>query len=366
MAHRFVRYLPKRLVLWLTSICLLLLALLPAVNPPIDKPFSLTAARMAQVRGGVEANVTFPTQGNWYQSFDNLRFAANIKNAYGLDTTSILIAADNIKAGSAIVSTPAPNFTGTLNARTNWPFPGKFDMQIQFVTPEGDVLAAGGDSLRLDQYLHPDVKVHTIKFWNSSDPSGASTSIWATPIQAIVDRLQAVIPNSTSNTIDGLYAASCPTTTKTQWRYAGLGSISFAANCSNISLEQTSSGSCTPSTCLNEIWNKISGDPANVHVVIVDNIGCGWAGLHTKSGDKYMILIEDDAFSNEEFVTALLGHELGHTYVGGHYDSTPGANCKDPGVTRFDRNMMCSNVGRLMTSTQCESARTSDSYPDRN
>lgn len=365
MLHKL--FSPQRLrrLLVLVPLALPLFLLLPAVNPPSSKPFSLTPKRMAQLRGGVEANVTFPSQGNWYQSFDNLRFSANVTNAYGTPTASLLIAADNSKVGSATVSTPSPNFTGTLNTRTIWPFPGKFDMQIQYVDPDGNAIAATGDSLRLDQYLHPDVKVHTIKFWNSTDPSGSVTSIWSTALMAIVDRITAAIPDSTSNTIDGIYAASCPTTTKTQWRYAGLGTINFQANCSNIALTQQSTGSCLPQVCINEVWNRIGNDPANVHVVVVDNIGCGWAGLHgVDPQGRYMILVEDDAFANEEFITALLAHELGHTYVGGHSDNTPGSNCTNG--SRMNRNVMCSNVGRLMTATQCESARTSTRYQDRN
>jgi hypothetical protein len=206
------------------------------------------------------------------------------------------------------------------------------------------------------------VKVHTIKFWNSTDPSGSNTSLWGSALAAVVDRLTPPIPDSASNTIDGIYASSCPVSTKTQWRYAGLGRINFTANCSNIALLQ-GPGACLPQVCLDQVWNAIQGDPNNVHVVIVDNIGCGWAGLHWTSGGKYMIMVEDNSFSNEEFATALLGHELGHTYAGGHVGADAGS-CGDP--TRFTRNLMCSNVGRLMTATQCENARTSNRYVNRN
>jgi hypothetical protein len=235
-------------------------------------------------------------------------------------------------------------------------------LSIRFVDSGGNLVNAAGNSTLASQYLLDTVKVHTIKFWNSSDPSGASTNMWEGALRAVVDRLDPAIPNSASNTIDGLYASSCPVSTKTQWRYAGLGNINFTNNCSNIALLQQS-GDCTPDVCRDEIWNRIQNDPNNVHVVIVDNIGCGWAGLHSRADGKYMILVEDNSFSNEEFATALLGHELGHTYVGGHVDS-PADACSDP--TRFTRNMMCSNTGRLMTATQCDNARLSSRYVDRN
>jgi hypothetical protein len=347
-----------------TSLIVVLTAVfaLPVANSPSKTAMPLPETLMESIKGGVQADVVWPPGAPWGQSYDNLRFQANVISAFGQASTSLFVFADETKVASPIVSTPAPGFSGQMHTRTRWPFPGQRTMSIRFVDSGGNLVNAAGNSTLAAQYLLDTVKVHTIKFWNSSDPSGASTNLWEGALRAVVDRLEPAIPNSSSNTIDGLYASSCPVSTKTQWRYAGLGNINFTNTCSNIALLQ-SPGACIPQVCLDEVWNAIQNDPNNVHVVIVDNIGCGWAGLHWSSNGKYMILVEDNSFSNEEFATALLGHELGHTYVGGHVNSAADA-CGDP--TRFTRNMMCSNTGRLMTATQCENARVSNRYVDRN
>ncbi|MEL7372092.1 MAG: hypothetical protein AAFN74_24415, partial [Myxococcota bacterium] len=127
-------------------------------------------------------------------------------------------------------------------------------------------------------------------------------------------------------------------------------------------MDMVASGS-TNAGCINEFYSNYQNDPANVHVVYIKrNQISGWAGAHMKSGDSYSITIRDD-WENSADLDALLAHELGHTYVGGHTNDDAGSNC---GGSRANRNLMCSNVGRIMNATQCNAAESSNRYEDRN
>jgi hypothetical protein len=120
-------------------------------------------------------------------------------------------------------------------------------------------------------------------------------------------------------------------------------------------------GGVTNSSCMDEFYDYYDTDPASVHVVYIKrNQSNGWAGAHVKSGATYSITIRDD-WEGSADLDALLAHELGHTYVGGHTNDT-----SDCTVPRVNRNLMCSNVGRVMNAAQCASAAASNRYQDRN
>jgi len=184
-----------------------------------------------------------------------------------------------------------------------------------------------------------------------------STSVSSAISKALVDNLASAIPTRTTN-VDGIFAENCPTLTKTQWRFAGVGTMQISDAC----MDMVASGS-TNAGCINEFYSNYQNDPANVHVVYIKrNQISGWAGAHMKSGDSYSITIRDDWESSAD-LDALLAHELGHTYVGGHTNDDAGSNCGGP---RANRNLMCSNVGRIMNATQCNAAESSNRYEDRN
>ncbi len=318
---------------------------------PRSAPTPVRGDALESIVGGVSADVQWPTQGPWYQSYDNLRFDVDIENHFGTPSITMLTYADNSKVGYGTVSTPGPAHLGTYHQRSEWPFPGQKDLQIKYVH-DGKTYSADGDASLPDQYLHPSVKVHTIKFWNATSPT-MSTFVSSAVSKGLVDNLAAAIPTRNTN-MDGIFAENCPTLTKTQWRFAGVGTMQISDDCMDMVASGRSNNSCR-----NEFYDNYKNDSANVHVVYIKrNQSNGWAGAHLKSGNSYSITIRED-WENNSDLDALLAHEVGHTYVGGHTTGT----C---GNSRTNRNLMCSNVGRIMNNTQCDAAKNSGRYQDRN
>lgn len=321
----------------------------------VETARAIHGPELETIVGGVSTEVLWPTQANWSQSYDNLRFQIAVENHFGEPSASLIAGADGTKVGNAIVATPAPGHTGTWHARMMWPFPGKKQLQLHYVH-EGETYATWGEPTLDAQGLLPDVKVHTIKFWNAVSPS-MSTSVSTAISRQLVDDLNAALPTRMTN-VDGIYAENCGVGTKTQWRFAGVDTMNISDAC----MDMVASGT-TNASCINEFYNHYSGDPDNVHVVYIkSNQGTGWAGAHLISGAAYSITIRED-WENNGDLDALLAHELGHTYVGGHTNDQPGVDCS---LSRANRNLMCSNVGRVMNATQCTNAENSNRYQDRN
>ena len=304
------------------------------------------------VIGGVSTDIKWPTEGPWYQSYDNLRFNIDIVNHFGTPNAIVTAWADSSKVGYEIVSTPGPTYTGTLHRRFDWPFPGPRDLQLKYFHDNQFYLTVNENTLT-GQYLLGSVKVHTVKFWNATSPS-MSTNVPGSISKALIDNNNKSIPDRMTN-VDGIYAENCGVETKTQWRYAGTGTMQISDTC----MDMMANGG-TYAGCLDEFNNHYATDTNNVHVVwIKSNQSSGAAGAHWKNGSKYMITLRDDWATNPD-LDALLAHEFGHTYVGGHsndiYDCTIG---------RADRNLMCDNVGRVMDGAQCASGETSNRYTNR-
>jgi len=313
----------------------------------------LSATELENVIGGVATDVQWPASAPWGQSYDNLRFQIGVTNHFGTPSASIAAYADNSKVGFEVVSTPGANHTGTLHRRFDWKFPGAKDLNLKYVY-EGEYYDTLDESTLADQYLLSDVKVHTVKFWNASSPS-MSTNVPGSISKPLLDNLAAAIPTRTTN-VDGIYAENCPVGTKTQWRYAGIGTATLSDDC----IDMFASGS-SYNECVDEFDDNYATDPANVHVVWVkSNANSGHAGVHYQLNGDYMITLRED-WANNPDLDALLAHELGHIYAGGHTNDT-----EDCTLPRTNRNMMCSNVGRVMTATQCTTARNSNLYQDRN
>lgn len=327
-----------------------------ACEAPDEATDVIDPAELATVVGGVSTQVVWPPSPDWNQSYDNLRFQIAVQNHFGTNSASLIAGANGTKVGQAIVATPGPGHTGTWHARMDWPFPGKKQLQLRYVNPQGQTFSTYDQPTLDGQALHGGVKVHTVKFWNAVSPS-MSTYVSPAISKALVDNLNAAIPTRTTN-VDGIYAESCGTWTKTQWRFAGVDTLTISDTC----MDMVANGG-TYAGCLNEFNNSYSADTDNVHVVYIKtNQSNGAAGAHWRSGSAYSITIRDDWEGNAD-LDALLAHELGHTYVGGHTNGQAGANC---GGTRVNRNLMCDNVGRVMNATQCSAAVTSNRYTDRN
>lgn len=312
------------------------------------------------VIGGVGTRVVWPASANWQQSYDNLRFEIAVTNTFGTPTATLLAGADGTKVGYATVATNGTdsngNKTGTWHSRMDWPFPGNKQLQLKYVHNNQTFDTVVQPTLD-GQGLLPTVKVHTVKFWNAVSPT-MSTSVDPTISKGIIDNLNAGIPTRLTN-VDGIYAENCGTGTKTQWRFAGVGTLDISDACMDM---QTSGRSNT--SCISEFFDDYDDDSANVHVVFIKrNQQSGWSGAHLRNGDgSYSITIRDDWETNGD-LDALFAHEVGHTYVGGHTDGTPGIDCTLP---RAQRNLMCPNVGRVMNATQCTAAVNSNRYTDRN
>ncbi len=353
-----------------------------------DCTFSIEAgagsdeARVFRV-GCVEANIVWPPAGGWTQSYDNLAFGVDVINHAGSESVTILTFADALLVGAQTISTPAPQLQGELRARTLWPFPGTFDVSIRYFTPDGPVDAVG-DSILPDQGLFGGVKVHNLQFWNLTDPF-ATVDVPVGEVRRVVDRVNDyVYSHLNDDSIDAIYG-QCPTSSHSQFRFAGLGDMTINANCVDMTTWTGSANNCGAmyQTCINAIFAQVLAADANLtqlHIVFVDNYGstlcsnAGSSGTHRlitnyngsdpdPANHGYMILIEDQVTANADFMARLLAHEVGHTYLGGHTNN----NNTCPG-TPPTRNLMCRNTGRLINSTQCQSAaaNTNLRYQDQN
>ena len=341
---------------FIISACLML-AVSAAQSEQLPEPHAARAVGMAeleQVIGGVSTDMQWPAGEPWGQSYDNLRFQVGITNGFGTPNATIITFADNSKVGYERVSTVGPGNTGTLHRRFDWTFPGQKDLNLQYVY-DGQYYDALGEPTLANQYLLSGVKVHQVKFWNASSPS-MSTSVPAQVGRGLVDNYAAAIPTRNTN-VDGIYAENCSVGNKTQWRYAGTGTATLSDAC----IDMNASGSGY-SDCLDEFNANYAADTDTVHVVWVkSNASAGHAGVHWQPpGGSYMITMREDWESNSD-VDALLAHELGHIYIGGHTNASENCN-----LARTDRNVMCSNVGRVMNATQCTLAEASSLYQDHN
>jgi len=322
--------------------------------PPTNgQPRTLGSAELARVTGGVATDIQWPGGHPWGQSYDNLRFKVGVTNGFGTPSATISTYADNTKLGLQTVATNGTGNTGLIHRRFDWTFPGQKDFKLKFFY-DGQYYTTAGEPTLPNQYLLGGVKVHKVKFWNASSPS-MSTSVPSSVARPLVDNYAAAIPDRNTN-VDGIYAENCSVGNKTQWRYAGTGTATLSDAC----IDMNGSGS-SYSDCVGEFFDNYSNDPANVHVVWVkSNANAGHAGVHWSVNGEYMITMREDWEAHPD-VDALLAHELGHIYIGGHTNGS-----EDCTLPRANRNLMCSNVGRVMNSTQCAAAESSNLYQDHN
>jgi hypothetical protein len=362
----------------------------PDPTPSRSRP--LTDHEAAAVSGGVSVDITYPAANNSYQTFDNLRFTANVISDFNTEPTYVSIWADGTKVGSETMNFVG-NETKVLDRRTNWPFPGNHDAQLKFYY-DGQYYAADGDSLRTDQRLHASVKVRPIRFWTvrqgASLPS-ISSSFYAARVDA-TDTSR----DKTSDNIDGIFG-QCSGNDRTQFRGVGAADLTpsydppGAYDCSDLGAVVTNL--CDPvqvcgngnvlscvalTSCLNAFAaTAVSYDDnagyISAHIFNVDSTPCGEHGRNVPfsapSGTRSLALMDAGLAGNVANYTKVLAHELMHDAALGHCND--GAN---PGCAATEcvsgsasvRNLMCtSGAGRVLTSDQCTLVKTFR-WSDRN
>lgn len=320
---------------------------------------------MTTVRGGVSADITYPG-ANSTQSYDNLRFTADITSGAGGSAT-IGVFAGATKVGYQDVALP-----GTWDARTQWPLPGVHTARFKFLY-DGDWLDAEGDAVRNNVGVHPSVNVYGIRARNL-DAGANSTNVSSLYMSERVDSLAAAAPTSTSNTIDGVFG-QCGGTDRTQWRLIDTVKIASSEACSDLDALTAACGepflcskgnwSACPALldCLNTVYFPEASKTNDVYVFHVEDVMCGAHGVSIQfqppAGTKRtMVLIEAGLAGNPTNYTKTLAHELGHEFSFGHCDDT------DPGTVKCDpddctsgnssENLMCSSgPGRSLTPLQC-------------
>ena len=382
------------------------LALLSVVGPDAGASFEealperpMTAEAARGVAGGASADIVWPGVNNAGQSYDNLRFQATITGTSSTSGINISAWTLGTNRGSQFVPLSGGSNTGTYERRTIWPSNGKYDVVMRynaFGTSWTD--CTGTNPKDNDQFLVSSTRLHYIYFHNTS--SGFGTTQWSLDdVERLVDQPEPGKPDENSDTIDGVYGQCEDFATngldKTQWRRREPDTITVPFWCQDLTTEFNSCGGCNWQNCqpVLDCANSIM-DAGNqtgnksVHVYVLDRIGCTAGGITAGAlsipvddgtGNIRQFLAIDEAFDPdnslsqlptppnpgqgdvEDWATALLSHEIFHIVNLGH---TPvGASCPN---NVFNRNLMCADLGRQMTTLQCSQTRTSMPYTNRN
>lgn len=223
----------------------------------IQSPIAVPRSIAAEVVGGAYVDINWPAAHPWRQSYDNLRFDADVDSSPGsTNSTPIYTFADNTKLALTTVSTPAPSYEGRLHRRYLWPVDGYFDATFKYIYG-GQLYVA--DSLK-DQALHPDVHIYTVQFHNLSAGS-QSTSVSSSFLSDRVDRMTAGIPSATSSTIDGIYGdcGDCGGLDKTQWRLDSVDTVSVSASCSDLNATRLAASTSACNTLCTSLLDVHSG-----------------------------------------------------------------------------------------------------------
>jgi hypothetical protein len=327
---------------------------------------------MAEIEGGVAANITFPSS-NSMQTFDNLRFTASVQAGSPTNDVTVGVFAGATKVGEQTLDLP-----GTWDRRTRWPLPGGHSAQFKVIV-DGEWFDASGDSLRTNVSLHPSVHVYGVRL------RGLNAGINSTPINPLVseqiDATAPATPTSTSNTIDGIYG-QCGGSNKVQWRHIDSQTITTTAACSDLG---ALTDACPPATCDVQDWNQCPAlmaclnnvylpeamESTDAYVFHVKSVPCHKegqnVGFNPPGSDplRSFVLLDADNVTDPTFYTALLAHELGHAFSAAHCDSNnPDDQCSP---TDCPGNLMCELVGgRSLTAGQCLGYTGGLHWTDRN
>ncbi len=355
-------------------------------------PQPLSPSEAAAVVGGVSVDITYPAN-NTAQTYDNLRFTANVTSLINDDPSYVSLWADATKVGSTTM-----NFTGSetrvLDQRVSWPFPGNFDAQFKYFYDD-QYWEAEDDSFRSDQRVHSSVKVRPIHFWNVRQGS-ALPAVSSSFHAARVDSTD-VARDNLANNIDGIFA-QCGGNDRTQFRGNGTSNLTPSYdppgtyNCSDLGelvtnecsipavCGQNNVGSCAPLlSCLEALASAAVDfdDDAgyiSAHVFNVESTLCGELGRNitlTAGGvSRSFAIVSAGMAGNATNYTKLVAHELTHdTILHCNEDGGAGAGCVPADCSSASasvRNLMCTfGAGRVLTAAQCDMVKNFR-WSDRN
>jgi len=351
-----------------------------------DLPQVLSDVDASRLSGGVGADIVWLNIDNASQSYDNLRFQVSIDAPD--DQTSVTIGAFNGSTGTAsrVVPLFGPNATGTFHSRTFWPHANgaKYDLVMKYISGTTWYDCSGTDPSADDQYLLTNVKVHRLRVHNTNalpDPGGYTTTWTSADMESIADNGSTAIPGSASNTIDGIYgqcgALQANGTDKTQWRRTLVDTVSIPVGCSDLTEEFATCGNCESDCaavkdCANAMMdNAGQTDDADAHIYVVNELGCVQSGitagaLMTEVDGRWWSVIADqfDPSTDSALSTSLIAHELTHATPLDHTNMASD-NC-DEDDDPYVKNLMCNDLGRLLTDFQCDALRVGLPYTDRN
>lgn len=354
-------------------------------------PVPLSQQELDATRGGV--NVTFfSPQGPRNSALDNLDFQYNFNNQIlATDNVNLRIMAEGTKTAQATVTTTgAPNYLGTWQTRTDWPYPGGRSVTLEAYNPIDEMWWASHTDANLHS-VDANVKVHEIKFWNLRDQFNF-TSVAGWQAEQLVDRLNTITYDpQTTDSIDAVFDQCSTGFQQQQFRYTGIDTIDLTVTPSCIVMFPQGFDCVTtgPSLlCHDQIFDRILEDDPNlekIHITFTGNNPCsagGWNSLGracpadpntqcTAPGtsnnccnnwsptnayqNQYWMMAQSSFIADPYTMTIILAHEIGHFWLGHVDDNEPwdtNPACASPGAASAD-NLMCQNGGRLLNSSQC-------------
>lgn len=357
------------------------------------RELSLEEAR--EIKGGLSVDITYPAANNASQGYDNLKFTADVQSNFTTQPTYVSLWADNSKIAGFTMQF-AGDETQTIDTRSRWPLGGNHDARFKLYY-DGQYYEADGDSLRTDQRIASDVRVHGIRFWNVHH-KGASPSLSSSFVTERVDASNVDRAKTAAN-IDGIFG-QCAQNGRVQFRGTGVTTAvpgydpGAGYSCADLQPlvahfcpvdDEGNSEVCpeegSPSYggcpqiagCLQALGTIADGWDASVgytsaHVFHVVSTPCGELGrtftyTSAGSGTRTLQMVAVSAGGDAQLYTKTLAHELMHEAKYGHcnQDDHGPIGCEEIDCTAnpaTEENLMCSSgLGRDLTTAQCDLAK---------
>lgn len=379
-----------------------------ALDASDEKPTSgrsLTPEAADALRGGARVDVQYPPQDNWYQSFDDLAFRAQVTDLQfhqmGDPYAKISIwSNDAVGAGKHAwmdLDTTTPNNSVEWRTRVTWPTQGlnggKPDLEFKYFWPPSNAFyVADGDSQRSDMYLHGNVKVADIKLHTVTSGNSTVEADW-NRYSRILDAKTYFALDRMDDLTDGIFGqcgSNANNGNKRHWQVRlnpEVREISVLQACDNNdcvpctdlkAVKDTfcpgqtgvqSLSSCAPVfQCLDRMITQTNaGDIQNrVSVYHLDTspVGAGTSFVWPRPGGVFMGITKTHMDSGDEFFARLFTHELGHRILNLPDLAVPGeplcANTPNDGVNDDDHPLMCSvTPGRFLYPAECSTGYAS-------